>query len=455
MLTIREILHATGGELLSAGRGCRVRGVSTDTRTIRKNDLFVAIRGERYDAHDFLARALAAGAGAFLVSRADIQGCGDKPVVLVRDTVRALGLLARFHRQRFKDLPVIGITGSAGKTTTKEMVAAVLKTRYKVLYNKGTENNHIGVPMTLLKLSASHQAAVIEMGTNHPGEISWLASIVEPTVAVYTNIGPSHLEGLGTPAGVLREKSAMVRHMPRGGVVIFNADDKMLARLKDGWGPQRFWSYALDHRARCRACRVTREGAGQTFFIGREKFHLKDPVPGNLYNALAAVSCGRLLDLPYSDIRRGIEAFRTPRGRQFFYRSGKVTVIDDTYNANPVSFKNAVTTLSQVRSSGRRIMVCADMLELGKGALRFHAEAGRLLAESGIGIVLTCGELARTISRHASLGRSILARHYGSPGEILGFLKGSLLPGDVVLVKGSRGMHMECVVQGLLEHLKG
>jgi UDP-N-acetylmuramoyl-tripeptide--D-alanyl-D-alanine ligase len=452
MFTIKEIVSVTGGEILQQGRSSQVKNVSTDTRSIRTGDLFVAIKGGRFDGHDFLAQAVASGARTLLVSRRDMKFPEKVTVILVADTVKAYGHIARSHRRRFPGLPVIAITGSAGKTTTKEMIASVLKTKRRVLYSKGTENNHIGVPSTLLKIRVNHEAAIIEAGTNHHGEIPWLASLIEPTIAVFTNVGPSHLAGLGTPEGVFTEKAALADHVMSNGALVVNVDDLFFRKLLKRKRPARILGYAIDRSVDVTASDVQGSRKGITFKVGREPFALTSPVWGNVHNALAAIAVGRLLKLENDDIRRGLKRFKAPKGRQVFHRAGKVVLIDDTYNANPVSFKNAVRTLKTMKGSGRAVLVAGDMLELGM----FHQEVGDFAACHGVDMVLTCGVLAKFIAEGVrKAGRSCEAVSFENKEDVLKELKKKIRPGDVVLVKGSRGMRMENLVQDLLVFLKG
>lgn len=456
MFTLKEILVATSGKILQEGKGTKVKNVSTDTRFIRQGCLFIAIKGDRFDGHDFLRQAVGAGAESLLVSRQDVSFPLGVNIILVEDTVKAYGYIARLHRRRFPKLPLIAITGSAGKTTTKEMVAEVLKTKYRVLYNKGTENNHIGVPSTLLKIRASHEVAIIETGTNHHGEIDWLASIAEPTIAVFTNVGASHLEGLGTPEGVFKEKSALADHVALKGALVVNADDFFFKKLLKRKSPMKIMSYAVDAPAMVKASSVSGSTKGISFKVGRDPFMLRSPVWGNLHNALAAIACGRLLKVKNDDMRRGLKNFKAPQGRQVFHRAGSITVIDDTYNANPVSFKNAVRTLSTMKGEGRGILVAADMLELGEDAEDLHREVGGFAAHYGIDMVMTCGVLAKFIIDGVQKA-SVLCEtsSFATKEQVLKALKGTLCPEDIVLVKGSRGMKMEKLVEDLLIFLKG
>ena len=230
MFTLKEIVQATGGKLFHAFKIRKIKGVSTNSRTLKKGELFIAIQGQKFDAHHFIPNVIEAGASAVVISKKEFIPKIEIPTVLVADTTKALGNIASFHRQRFK-IPVVAITGSAGKTTTKEMIAAVLQTQYKVLKNFKTENNQFGVPLTLLQLRKSHEIVVMEIGTNHFGDIRWLTQVLQPTVAIFTNIGESHLEFLKNPAGVFREKSDLIRYQSLRGHIIFNSDDEQLKKI--------------------------------------------------------------------------------------------------------------------------------------------------------------------------------------------------------------------------------
>ncbi|MBF0122884.1 MAG: UDP-N-acetylmuramoyl-tripeptide--D-alanyl-D-alanine ligase [Candidatus Omnitrophica bacterium] len=454
MLSIDEIVMATKGKLLSGSGSFRVSGISTDTRKITKGNLFVAIKGDNFDGHNFIGQAVQAGAGAVMVDHANVADAENAVVIVVEDTVKALGAIARFHRKRFK-IPVIGITGSAGKTSTKEFIASVLGKKYRVLFNKGTENNHIGVPMTLLQLTKDHEIAVLELGTNHFGEIAYLADIVRPTVAVFTNVGASHLAGLGSPEGVFKEKVTMIDYLPKNGKVIFNADDPLLRNLKKKKLSQNITTYAIDNKADVKAKAVHSEKGGLIVTLeGGETIKLKAPVWGNILNALAAVVCGSLFRVSFDDIREGLLNTDPAKGRQCFHLASGVTVIDDTYNANPVSYRNALRTLSLLPRKGRVFLVAADMLELGEASDVLHAEIGELAAQSGVDTIFATGRWASLIGSMArAKNSSVEARYFDKKEDIILALRDQVQFGDIVLVKGSRGMRMESVVVGLLEHL--
>jgi UDP-N-acetylmuramoyl-tripeptide--D-alanyl-D-alanine ligase len=455
MFTILDIIKATGGELWRGDLKARVKAVSTDTRKVKKGDLFIAIKGEKFNGHDFINAAVKGGAVAVLVMDRDLKFEGKAAVIVVHDTVKALGRLARYHRQRF-DIPVIAITGSAGKTTTKEFIAAILKRKFRVLYNAGTENNHIGVPMTLLKLRRTHQAAVLELGTNHFGEIGWLAENTLPTMAVFTNIGPSHLAGLGSPEGVLKEKRTLIDHLAKDGRIVLNADDPLLRTVLRKRLPQKIVTYAIEHLADIKARAVSGEKGQLCFTLeSGAKFRLPAPVWGNVLNALAAIACGHLFRIGIPDMQAAIRSTKAAHGRQCFHFVGGVTVIDDTYNANPLSYQNALKTLSILPRKGKAYLLAADMLELGDRSDELHAEVGALAGPSGVDKVLTIGRFARAIGDNARAARpKIEARHFEKKEEILSVLRSEVRPGDIVLAKGSRGMHMEEVVNGLLDFLK-
>ncbi|MDP2654025.1 MAG: UDP-N-acetylmuramoyl-tripeptide--D-alanyl-D-alanine ligase [Candidatus Omnitrophota bacterium] len=454
MFTVQDIRKATKGQLLQGQDSVRLRGVSINTRTIRRRYLFIAIKGKNFDGHDFAANAVKKGATALMVSRRAGPLPGGVPVILVDDTVKALGRLARYHRDRFS-MPVIALTGSAGKTTTKEMAARVLAAKYRVLKNEGTENNHIGVPMTLLKLRPSHEIAVIETGTNQPGDIRWLAHVIRPTVVVLTNIGESHLERLKDSSGVFREKFELVRGMTERGCVIYNADNPYLRRVPALAKGHRMISYGTSSPADLRARDLTLSANAKiSFSVNSRKWSIRTPAAHNVSNALAAIACGRLFKVPEGKIKGRIFSFRFPQGRQTLKKEGGCWVINDTYNANPVSLRSALQTLASLNNKGRKILVCGDMLELGGRSARLHRDIGRFVAHCGVDAVLSLGKLSEAVSREAkSAGVPVVARHFGSAEQLNQKLKEYLRPGDAVLVKGSRGMKMERIIDFLEKNL--
>ena len=448
MLTVGDIKKATQGKLIQGEALTKVFSVSIDSRSIKKRSVFIAINGERFNGHDFIRQALRKGAIAVVVSKR-IHCSDDIAIILVKDTTRALGQVAAWHRSRFL-IPIIAITGSVGKTTTKELIASVLSKRWTVLKNVKTENNHYGVPLTLLKLNSSHQVAVLELGTNQPGDIRCLAQIVRPTVSVFTNIGQSHLKGLKNQNGVFKEKIQLIKYMDPKGIVIVNGDDDHLRTLARKEYTQRIIRLGRHHNADYRADQlVVQNNSRLQFKMRGHTFRINSPAFHNVYNALAAISCGLLYKIRYNDIDAALTRFRFREARQEIIKKGRFWFIDDTYNANPLSFQSAVSTLSHLKVTGKRIIVCADMLELGSQSETLHRLTGRMIAQSQIDAVFTVGKHARYITQSLNRSNGIRAVHCRNLSEVHRRLKSYCAPGDAVLVKGSRGMKMERTIKFL------
>ncbi|MBN1870730.1 MAG: UDP-N-acetylmuramoyl-tripeptide--D-alanyl-D-alanine ligase [Candidatus Omnitrophica bacterium] len=456
MLTIYELQKITKGKIDQGDAAATVTGVSINSRIIRRGNVFIAIKGARFDGHQFIPKAIRHGARAVIVSK-KVRCPRDIAVVRVKDTTKALGQIAAWHRARF-DIPVIAITGSTGKTTTKEMVASVLQKKFRVLKNAGTENNQFGVPLTLLRLKSFHQAAVLELGTNQPGDIRWLAKIAGPTMAVFTNIGESHLEKLKSPAGVFREKAQLIKYVEPGGVIFVNGDDSYLAPLSKASIKHRAVRFGCGHNVDHKASRIRIMGNRCLHFkIQHHLVKINSPAVHNVYNALAAISCGLAFKIRYNDIIVALSRFQFRRGRQEINKIGPFWLIDDTYNANPVSFTSAINTLDALHIQGKRIVVCADMLELGPRSAAFHRAAGAMIGRSNTDVVLTIGRCSRFITEEAKRFKSkIVARHCKDMKDVQRHLKTFCRPGDGILIKGSRAMHMERAVVYFKEycHLK-
>ncbi len=452
MLTLQEIISSTDAKLILSGCDCDsstfvLKGVSTDTRTIKKNDIFVAIKGPNFDGHQFISQAIRAGAKAVVVSKRVATKC-DVPLLKVLDTTEALGLMARCYRQKFS-IPVIAITGSAGKTTTKDMIGLVLSQKYKVLKNVKTENNQYGVPLTLFKLKKSHEVIVLELGTNQKGDIAWLAKICQPTVAVFTNIGESHLAGLKNAYGVFCEKAQLIKGMSKG-TVIFNKDDPYLSKLSLRAKGLKKLSYSLKSRSNLQAKNILSNQQKLSFSVGRNHFQLNTLAKHNIANALAAISCGRLFNISYNNINKALKKKPFDQGRQQLKRISGMWVIDDTYNCNPVSLVSAIQSLTDFENKGRKILVCSDMLELGPKSIELHQSMGRLIGRSSIDCCVTTGQASKHISSALRRSNSTIENHhYTSQEDVQSFLKKFCQAGDALLVKGSRGMRMERVVNSL------
>ncbi len=344
------------------------------------------------------------------------------------------------------------MTGTSGKTTTKELIAAVLRQRYRVLGNEGTENNLIGVPKTLLRLGPEHDVAVVELGTNQPGEIGRLAAVAQPQVGVITAVGPAHLEGLGSLAGVRREKRALIEGLTRPGTAVLNCDDPLLREwLRELPGDVRPISYGCEGDAMIRATEV-RSNGDSTYFRVNDRWTVEWPMLGrhNVVNALAACGVGRLFDVPWEAICETLQAVKPLRGRLHVLRAGRVTIIDDAYNANPLSVQRALEVLQEFPASGRRFFVFGEMRELGEAAPEWHRQVGQSAARVAQ-IIVTVGSLAGMAADAAGAVRTVGNSVYRCRGnaEAVERLRALLQPGDVVLVKGSHASGMHEVIEAI------
>jgi UDP-N-acetylmuramoyl-tripeptide--D-alanyl-D-alanine ligase len=454
--TVQDIVRATQGALVAGDLGIPVTGVSIDSRSLGVGEAFFAIQGHRLDGHAFLAEAAARGAACLVVHALPDDAPANVPLVLVEDTTRALGRLGAWHRGRFT-IPVVAITGSNGKTTTKELTAGVLGTRWEVLRPERSFNNQWGLPLTLLRLGPEHQATVLEIGTNARGEIAALTALASPTIGVVTTVAAVHTEFLGSLDGVREEKAGLVRALPADGVAVLNADDPRVAGMASETRA-RVVTYGRAATAHVRAVGEIlddEEGLTLTLETGGERRPVTLALAGrhNVGNVLAAAAVGVALGFPLDEIVRGLAGVRPVAGRCVWRRAGDVTILDDTYNASPVSMRAALDTLVAHRRGRRVIVVLGDMLELGAISDDAHREVGRqvvaLPADEliGVGRGMT---LAVEAARAAGLAE---ARHLTTFEDTVAHLLKRLTAGDLVLVKGSRGMRMERVVDALVARL--
>jgi UDP-N-acetylmuramoyl-tripeptide--D-alanyl-D-alanine ligase len=449
MFKVAELLKATQGRLITGQRDVCAAGVSIDSRTLKRGDAFLAIKGRNFDGHDFIADALKKGASCVITERRSAHRAQRRtPRLEVKDTTAALGDIARYHRNRF-DIPVIAITGSNGKTTTKEMLAWVLGRKLRVLKNEGTQNNQIGLPLTILKLQKSHHAAVVEIGTNHFGEIQNLAGIAQPNIGVITNIGPSHLEFLKDLKGVFQEKYSLIENLKAPAVALLNADDQWLRPRAYSGAKRPFGlSFAIREAADLRPCRIRRLGRGLEFVLAREQRFLLDSTGYfNIYNALACIALARIFGMDYPEIIAALREFRFPEGRLNLFTLNRVSFLDDTYNSNPLSLAQALDALEKIRAKGRKIFVMGDMKELGEGEEAFHLEAGRL-AQRVCDCFIAVGRLSALAAGVVRKKRSAVftCADTKEARDIL-YQRLGVDAGDVVLVKGSRAMKMEEVLK--------
>jgi UDP-N-acetylmuramoyl-tripeptide--D-alanyl-D-alanine ligase len=460
--TTADILEATGGELISGDIGHAFASICIDSRNISTGELFVAIKGDVHDGHTFADDVIRKSAGGLVVCKdkkdeLPYQAWSEKGIVClaVDDTTRALGDLAAFHRKR-TNVSVVAITGSNGKTTTREMTAAVLSRRFNTLSSSKNFNNEIGVPLTLFMLNSDHQWAVVELGMNAPGEIGRLAEICRPDIGVITNIGPVHLEGVGSIDGVMRAKGELVPRINLDGTAIMNADDRRVVSLAEKARTAVLF-FGTSGRAQIRALDLKGSGWRTTFTLAlpEEQISIDLKIPGTFMvsNALAAAAVGYQLDIPAAEIRAGLESFQPVQGRMNILetRNG-IHIIDDTYNANPRSMEVALTTFKELKGDNRGVFVAGDMLELGEHAQSSHYKIGALAVRSGILRLYATGVFAEKVTAGAHSEnmdpQNIVT---GSKQEILEELTRWLEPNDWVLVKGSRAMGMEDIVQGLKE----
>lgn len=445
--SLAEVCAATGGSIGKSG-DYQFKGVCTDTRSVQAGDLFIALRGERFDGHDFISQAVEKGAAGVVVDRLDELYTGDAAVVVVSNTLHALQNLATYHRRRFR-IPVVAVTGSNGKTTTKDLTAAVLASRLPVLKTQANFNNEIGLPLTLLNLTKDHRAAVVEMGMRGLGEIAELARIAEPTAAIVTNVGETHIELLGSLENIAIAKSELVEAIDATGFVVLNADNPYVqAMSKKAKG--KVLLYGLESPCDVQACEIRTEGFS-TMFVCRifgAEFPIKLPAIGkhNVYNALAAIATAWQLGLSPADITSGLQAFMPSSMRQHIEQIGSYVVINDTYNASPLSMASALDTLEQV-AEGRKVAVLGDMLELGNIAVDAHHRLGKMVAESGVSVVITVGDLAQSIAETARECGVPEAVACGDHEQAWRELSARLKSGDTILVKGSRGMRMEQIIK--------
>jgi UDP-N-acetylmuramoyl-tripeptide--D-alanyl-D-alanine ligase len=461
VFTTDEIIEATGGMLVGRESDRRFEGLSTDSRTTGKGSCFVPLVGERFDGHDYIADALKKGATAVLCDK-ERRGLaasfpGDISAIIVEDTLKALGDIAHFWRRQFA-IPVVAVTGSSGKTTTKEMMAAIAGISMNVLKNKGNFNNLIGLPLTLLELNPGHEMAIVEMGTNRRGEIKRLTEISEPDIGVITNIGPAHLEGFGSLESVMNEKGDILLGMKGSGVAITNGDDEMSAGLAHKWSGRKI-TFGMGSDTEVRAKDVVMRSHGVMafeLFIGETRRTVEIAVPGihNVYNALAAAAASLASGIAHDDIYSGLNKFHPIPGRMSIRRlKSGAYLVDDAYNANPASLKEALLTLKELSGEDESIVVFGDMLELGDTSEKLHEEAGTIMAETGVRKIFLRGHFSRAVARGLKRG-GVEEDHIfftDSPDELVDHLRGYLRPPYWLLVKGSRGMKMDRFVRAIVD----
>jgi len=473
--TLKFIVEASAAEIQTGPADAVVKNVCTDSRQAKAGDLFLALRGERFDGHDFIGEVAAKGVAAIVVERnhgnatgspasapagapgkfagADAGAPGSCAMLAVDDVRAAFGKIAAAYRQQF-DLPVVAVGGSNGKTTVKELLASVLRQKFSTLWSEASFNNDIGVPTTLLRLETSHQVAVLEAGTNHPGELAPLVKMIAPKFGVITNIGREHLEFFGDVAGVAQEEGWLAELLPPDGILFVNGDsewsDSIAARTKAkvvrvGFGEKSDWC----------AKKIRLDKNGVTFQVVAPKAELGGEYRVNLLgkhqavNSLFAIAIGAELGLNRAEIQRGLAECPPPKMRLNFFEAGGVRVLDDCYNANADSTIAALETLCGLPFQGRRVAVLGDMNELGTHSAAAHAEVGRRAAELGLGQLVAVGKMAAVTAQAARTAGLTRVFEFAEVEGALRAMKNILKPGDVVLLKASRGVQLERIAEVL------
>ncbi len=446
-LSIKSIAEFCNGQ-------CRIDGyinkISTDSRDIDENTLFVALIGERFDAHDFIPDVLSKGAKAVVCSK---KVCDDERLILVEDTGEALLRIAHGYRKTF-NIPFVALTGSVGKTTTKGMVYAVVKQKFNTLRTAGNLNNEIGVPKTLFCLEEDHQAAVIEMGMNHFGEISRLSKTAEPDIACITNVGTAHIENLGSREGILKAKTEILDGMKKGSPLIINGDNELLSQYENE--DYKIIRFGIDgENLHMKATDIKPDSQGSTFVAhyNSEKTDVYVPAVGihNVYNALCAMCVGLELGYTLKEAAEGVKYFEAEGMRQKITEFKGMTFIEDCYNANLDSMCASLETLKTLKKT-RSIAVLGDMLELGEFSAKAHSQVGEKAYDTGCDIVLTYGEDAVNIA-NAFINAGGKAEAYKDKAELTAYLMGILKENDTILFKGSRGMKMEEIFNYIYENM--
>ena len=454
-LTLKQIADWCGGKVSARFEHLRVSRMQSDSRKVRSGDLFVALKGAKADGHDFAETAINHGAVAALVSRPISE---KLPSIEVEDTLRAYGEIAAGYR-KLTGVKVVGITGSVGKTTTKEMTASVLEAAYHTAKTEGNHNNNLGLPMTIMDMPENTEVAVLEMGMNHSGEMEYLSDIARPDLAIITNIGTMHIEHLGTREGILQAKLEIMRGMPDDGAGVFNGDEPLLWNIR-AIGKHKKYYYGIEnHACDVTATDIVELDDGVRFVVHGfgQQFELFVPMLGRhaVYNALAATTVGLLLGVKAEKIQARFSSFHNTVMRQKIYVKNGVTIIEDCYNAGPESTEAALDVLAGIKTDGRRIAVLGDMLELGNRSAAEHYRIGRL-AVGKADLLLTYGEHSvRTLTGAITGGMNPKnTDHFDTHEDMAHMLKMRVSEGDVVLFKGSRGMRMEKVLQLFLDDKK-
>jgi len=457
-IRVRDIIKATNGRLLCGDENIIIENIIINSKDIEKNALFVPIIGERVDAHIFISETLQNGAAAALTSKKNAELNlseikENKAVIFVEDTLKALQALAKYYRKKFT-LPIIGVTGSVGKTSTREMIAAALSAKYKTFKTKKNLNGQIGVPITLSNLSKTDEIAVLEMGISEENEMEKLVDMVMPEVAVITNIGIAHIEQLGSKENIRSEKLKIIDKMFDCGKVFLNADDDMLLDLKDKL-KQDIIYYGLNNKAEYYAKDIDTESGFPEFIAvckGTEiKVKLSVIGKHNVQNAMAALAVADCYGVVFKDAVKEIENYKGAAGRGKIFYKNDIIIIDDVYNASPDSMISGLNSLLDIKNLGRKIAVLADMKELGTESIRYHKEIGEYIAEKNIDILICIGELAKEIAvtAGAKVKDNMDIQMFANNILAIKYLKDNIASGDTIWIKGSNSMKLNEIIESL------
>lgn len=454
-MTTKEVVQAVRGNLIHLIERQELKGISIDSRSIKQGDLFIAIKGECFDGHDYIDEAIEKGAVACIIEDKEKTNVNAN-IILVDNTLKALHELAHYYKSFF-NIPFIAITGSSGKTTTKDMIASVLKEKFNVLKTQGNYNNEIGLPLTLFKLEPHHEIAVLEMGMSSLGEISDLVHIVNPDISVITNIGSTHIENLGSRKNILKAKMEILETLKKGQIALLNGDDPYLKSITSDVFDISFVGI-YEEELFLKAQDIKNKENKVAFSIQYKNKYLEDyrlNLPGihNIYNSLMAIYIGKHFNLTQNEIQQGLDIFKPSEMRMDIFEVSGIKVIDDVYNANPDSMKAALNVLRDFDKNKRKIAIMGDMLEMGKWASEAHLDIGRYAYNINIDILLSVGQYAKDYIRgalEAGMTRSNTFA-FNTNREVIDFLKDFIEKDDVYLIKGSRGIKMEEIVTFLRE----
>ncbi len=457
-ISLTDLIRATGGTAAVMGERAVTAGLTTDSRRVVPGCVFLALSGERFDGNTFAAEATRKGAAAVVVSRTEGEYAPGATVILVQDTLKALQSLASWWREQLEPLHVVGLTGSSGKTSTKDMTQAVLAQRYKAIATAGNLNNHIGVPLSILSTEKGTEAAVWEMGMNHAGELAPLCRMTRPQIGIITTIGSAHLEFLGSRQNIAQEKCTVARALPKEGYMIYPATDDFADYIASQTVATPIPVGGCDSPVRALNCRTTAQGTAYDLHIkGLGETRINLPVPGQhmVSNSLLAAAAGWKLGCTLEQIAAGLSSATLTKGRLACKQVEGYTVVDDTYNANPESMKAALRTVAALEGPKRRFAVLGKMGELGEGGIAAHAEIGWCAASLGYAAVVVVGEeCAETDALCQAAAETIPAVLVNTPAEAAATLRSMTEPGDAILFKGSRSAGMERTMYELFPSLK-